>query len=148
MFSVKELLELWANDKARREFINNYKVWGVWFTQPELDLTFYKFDLPGGGRIIALEYLREPYASERHNGSGESVACHKFYLQRGKYFDPFAASDSVIAERLKNIKVTLTTEQKQRDMCCKRCGGKCFKHGADGSVACTICGHVIREAAA
>ena len=54
MFTIQELLELWANDTTRREFIKDYKAWGVWFIQPELDLTYYKYDLPSGGRIIVL----------------------------------------------------------------------------------------------
>ena len=117
MFTNQELLTLWANDTKRREFVKNYKVWDVWFTQPELDLTFYKYEIPGGGRLIAMEYPREPYTSEKHNGSDESVICEKFYLQTGKYFSPYSVSESVIAERLKDIKGTLNKEQKQlRDL--------------------------------
>ena len=139
MFTNQELLMLWANDQKRREFVQNYNAWGVWFTQPELDLTFYKYDLPGGGRLIAMEYPREPYASEKHNGSGEAVTNHKFYLQHGKYFNPSAASDYEIADRLKDLKVNLSKEQKQRDRECRKCGSRSFQHKPDGSVLCTAC---------
>lgn len=105
MFTVLELLKMWVNDKARRAFIHNYKVWGVWFTQPELNLTYYKFDLPGGIKIIAMEYLRAPYPGERPVGNVSPVVCVEFYLQSGKYFKPQAASESVIANRLKAVKV-------------------------------------------
>ena len=126
MFTDKELLVLWANDQKRRKFVQNFKIWGVWFAQPELDLTFYKYDLPGSGRIIAMEYLREPYNSEKSDGDVEFVVNHKFYLQKGKYFNPSASSDFEIAERLKEIKATLQAEQKQHDRECKKCGGKVF----------------------
>ena len=139
MFTVQELLSLWANDTKRREFVKNYKVWGLWFAQPELGLTFYKYDLPGGGRLIAMEYLREPYPGERYNGSAEPVLCEKFYLQRRKYFHPSAVSEHEIAERLKDLKATLNAEQKQRDRECRRCGGRCFQHKPDGAIICTGC---------
>lgn len=112
MFTTQELLSLWSNDQKRREFIKNYKVWGCWFTQPELDLTYYKYDLPGGGRIIAMQYLREPYPSEKPKGRDGFIVCERFYLQRGKYFNPSASSDHEIAEHLKALKATLTKEQK------------------------------------
>jgi len=143
MFTDKELLTLWANDQKRREFVQNFKIWGVWLTQPELDLTFYKYDLPGGGRLIAMEYLREPYNSERSDGDVEFVVNHKFYLQKGKYFNPSAASDFEIAERLKEIKANMQAEQKQHDRECKKCGGKSFRHKPDGNVLCTACTSLV-----
>lgn len=139
MFTDQELLKLWSNDQKRREFVQNYSVWGVWFTQPELELTFYKYDLPGGGRVIAMEYPREPYYNETPDRNGDAVTGRKFYLQCGKYFNPSAVSESVIAGRLKEIKETLNKEQKQRDRECGKCGSRCFQHKPDGSVICTAC---------
>jgi len=139
MFTEQELLKLWANDKKRREFVHNYKEWGIWFAQTELDLTYYKYDLPGGGRLIAIEHLREPYASERHAGSVEPITCRTLYLQRGKHFNPFASSDSEIAGRLKDIKESLSKEQKRNDRQCKKCGSKSFRQKPDHAVLCTAC---------
>jgi len=144
MFTDKELLALWANDQKRRDFVKNYKVWGIWFVQPELDLTYYKYDLPGGGRIIAMEYYRDPYRME----GTEPVMCVNFYLQRGKCFVPSAASDYTVADRLKEIKATLHAEQKQRDSHCKRCGSRCLWHKPDGSVQCTVCMYLIQQGGA
>ena len=107
MYANHELLRLWSNDRKRRDFINDYKEWGIWFTQPELDLTFYKYELPGGGRIVAMEYLRTPYPGERAN----TVTGHKFYLQRGKHFIPNAASEHEIAGRLMELKAALMKER-------------------------------------
>ena len=139
MFTEQELLQLWSNDQKRREFVKNYKVWGVWFTQPELDLTYYRYDLPGGDKLIAMEYQRGLYPGERHNGNGDSVMLINFYLQRGKYFTPTSVSDHVIAERLKDIKETLNKEQKQRDSQCRKCGSRCLRYKPDGTVQCTAC---------
>ena len=38
MFTKQELVKLWANDQKRKSFINDYKVWGIWFSQPQLNL--------------------------------------------------------------------------------------------------------------
>ena len=110
MLTNQELVELWSNDQKRRAFAQDFKAWGVWFTQPELDLTFYKYDLPDFSRLIALEYLRASYPSERNGGSGDAITCNKFYLQRGAYFNPFAVSGYEIANHLKNLKGKLIKE--------------------------------------
>lgn len=144
MFTTQELLSLWANNDKRRAFVKNYKVWGVWFVQAELDLTYYKYDLPGGGRIIAMEYFRDPYRGE----GTEPLMRVVFYLQRGKCFVPSEASDYSIADRLKEIKGTLSTEQKQRDRHCRKCGSKCLWYKPDGSVLCTVCMATLSKGAA
>ena len=138
MHTDQELLELWANDQKRREFINDYKAWGIWLSQPELNLTFFMYGLPGGGRLIVMEYLREAWASERASGDSGPVVGAKLYIQRGKYFYPSAVSESEAAGRLKDIKETLSKEQKKRDKQCK-CGSKCFQQKRDGSVICSSC---------
>jgi hypothetical protein len=121
MSTNQELVKLWANDQKRKAFINDYKSWGVWLTQPELDLTYYKYDLPGcmgeqdakhptspgGSRIIVMENLRSPYSSEKKKDDNTPIVCISFYLQTGDYFNPSKSSDSYIAEHLKEIKAKL-----------------------------------------
>jgi len=110
MFTNQELVKLLANDQKRRAFVNDYKAWGLWLPQPELDLTYYKYDLPGGNRIIAMEYLRAPFPSEKPAGDNTPIVCKSFYLQTGNYFSPTSVSDYTIAEHLKNLKATLAKE--------------------------------------
>jgi len=141
MFTIQELLELWANDGKRREFIQNYKDWGIWFIQSELGLTYYKYDLPGGGRIIAMEYLREPDYYERQKGNTEPVSREKFFLQTEELFDPSFVSESTIAAKLKDIKEDL----RQKNRKCPKCGGGSFQHKQDGSVLCSVCTAVVTK---
>jgi len=110
MFTKQELAKMWANDQKRREFVNDYKRWGLWLTQLELNLAYYKYDLPGGSRIIVMEHLRSPFPSEKPTGNSKAVVCKSFYLQTGDYFSPSAVSDYTIAEHLKDIKARLTKE--------------------------------------
>ena len=139
MYTTQELLELWANNDKRREFVNNYQVWGVWFTQPELDLTYFKYDLPDGKKLIAMEYLRESHAWEKDAGHDEPIVNTNFYLWKEKHFNPSSASEYEMADCLKILKTTLGKEQKQRDMQCKNCASRSFRHTPDESVFCAIC---------
>jgi hypothetical protein len=112
MFDNQELIKLCSNDQKRKAFIQDYKAWGVWFTQPELGLTFYKYDLPDCSRLIAMEYLRAPYPHEKTDCVGSSVTCSKHYLQLGSYFNPSAASVYQITDRLKALKEKLVKDQR------------------------------------
>ena len=88
MYTNEELVGLLSNEKKRREFVWNYKTWGVWFVQPELNLTYYKYVLPNTTRLVVTEHLREAYPGEKTpDGSGVFV-CNNFYLQCNIGFDP------------------------------------------------------------
>jgi hypothetical protein len=105
----KELVQLWANNDKRREFIKNYKDWGVWLTVPELGQTYYKYELPdGSGRFLAMEYRRENYYQLAGEGQLQTITI--YYLWDGEHFIPNSASDYVLADRLKNLKTSMQKE--------------------------------------
>ena len=106
------LIKAWANDQKRRAFPGEYKTWGVWMTLPELDLTFYKYDLPDGNRIIAMEYLREAHYGEDVYGSDVPVKGVRYYLQLGKYYEPSSVQDYTIGDHLKRLKMKMQKELK------------------------------------
>ncbi len=70
MFTTQEYIKHFSNDEKRKAFIADHRSWGVWFTQPELGLTYYKHDLPDGARIVVEEYFRAPYSGENN---GEQI---------------------------------------------------------------------------
>ncbi len=108
MFSAQEYIKLFTNDEKRRAFIAGYKEWGVWITQPELGLTYYKHDLPDGSRIIVMEHLRKPY-----HGEGQDALMSRFHLQKSdEYFNPNATGEFGIADHLKELKAKLAAELK------------------------------------
>ena len=144
MFTVQDLMKLWANDAKRKEFVKNYKAWGVWFPQPELGLTYYKYDLPGGGRIIAMEYMDEPNYYERQKGITENVPRAKYFLQTEELFDPSFASESSITSKLRDVKEDL----RQKNRKCPKCQSGSFQHKTNGAVVCIPCGNTIQEAVA
>jgi hypothetical protein len=74
-------MQLWANTDKRREFIRNYSEWGVWLTVPELGLTCYKYDLPDGGRILAMEYQHESH----YSGEEGCCSCPCYYSAESRF---------------------------------------------------------------
>lgn len=113
--NTAELINLWANDAKRREFVNSYKSWGEWFKVPQLDLTFYKYELPDGSKIIVMEYLQKNYYV--HDGEPEYHTGHVFFLQKYEHFMPEHVSDSLIAGHLMTLKQQYQDEQKKARQC-------------------------------
>ena len=115
MFTNTQLVKLWSNDQKRKAFIQDYKTWGIWFTQPELKLTFFKYDLPDCTRLIVMEYLRAPYPGEKTDGNSAAITAIKQYIQRGDYFNPSSTSTYQMTDCLKYLKEKLSKELKQDD---------------------------------
>lgn len=44
------------NNEQRKEWLANYKVWGLWYTDDHIDVNYYKFDFPDGSRLVVAEY--------------------------------------------------------------------------------------------
>ncbi len=40
------------NDKARRDWLDNFRSWGVWLEVPQVDKTFYRFEFANGAVLI------------------------------------------------------------------------------------------------
>ena len=110
-WTKNELVKRWANGDKRREFLKNYKEWGVWLTVPELGQTYYKYELPdGSGRFLAMEYRREnPY---QLSGEEKVQTITIYYLWDGEYFAPNFASEYILTDRLKTLKMALQKELK------------------------------------
>lgn len=44
------------NDDQRKEWLNNYKAWGLWYHDEHIDANYYKFDFLDGSRLVVAEY--------------------------------------------------------------------------------------------
>ena len=51
------------NNDQRKEWLRNYKSWGLWYTDPHTEARYYKYDFDNGARLIAEEYDPEPQKS-------------------------------------------------------------------------------------
>ncbi len=51
------------NNDQRKEWLRNYKSWGLWYTDHHTGARYYKYDFQNGARLIAEEYDPEPQKS-------------------------------------------------------------------------------------
>lgn len=50
-----ELPRLKNNDQ-RKEWLENYKAWGLWYTDKNINVNYYKYDFADGSRLVVAEY--------------------------------------------------------------------------------------------
>ena len=64
--SVMEQLPLpvMRNNDQRKEWLRNYKDWGLWYTDEHIGVRYYKYDFANGARLIAEEYDRDTVHSQ------------------------------------------------------------------------------------
>lgn len=59
---VQPELPILKNNDQRKEWAENYKSWGEWYYDENIDCHYYKYDFPNGDRLVVEEYLeRELY---------------------------------------------------------------------------------------
>lgn len=101
----KNLIHLWNNDEKRRTFLKAYKDWGIWLATPELDLTYYRYQLADGTNIIAMEHKYRGYVSYEEGYKWDIGV--RYYVQKAD--EPFSpnsnSSISAVAELLKAAKL-------------------------------------------
>ena len=49
-------IPLLKNNDQRKEWLANYRNWGLWYRDEHIDVNYYKFDFRDGSRLIAVEY--------------------------------------------------------------------------------------------
>ncbi|WP_418408499.1 ParB/RepB/Spo0J family partition protein, partial [Blautia sp.] len=53
------------NNEERKEWLENYQDWGLWYRDERLDVNYYKYDFEDGSRLVVAEYpKREGYWNE------------------------------------------------------------------------------------
>ena len=48
------------NNAQRKEWLRNYKAWGLWYSDEHIVARYYKYDFENGTRLIVEEYDPEP----------------------------------------------------------------------------------------
>lgn len=61
------------NDKARREWLDNFRNWGVWLEVPQVDKTFYRFDFANGA-VLIIEVGFEYWSFSTKPGAQERIS--------------------------------------------------------------------------
>lgn len=52
------------NNDQRKEWLRNYKSWGLWYTDNHTGVSYYKYDFENGARLIVEEYAPDPKRQE------------------------------------------------------------------------------------
>ena len=58
--SIQPPLTVMKNNDQRKEWLRNYKEWGLWYTDEHIGARYYKYDFENGTRLIVEEYDPEP----------------------------------------------------------------------------------------
>lgn len=98
-------LPILRNNDQRKEWLENFRSWPVWFEVPEASEVYYRYNLPDGSSIVICEYRRwiewmERYADENPDKAGE----REYLLKPGyHYLYDCLTNRPVLIEKLKEI---------------------------------------------
>ena len=108
-------LPVMRNNDQRKEWLRNYKDWGLWYTDEHIGVRYYKYDFANGARLIAEEYDRDTVHSQWVSDNTESYYMHLIggpeperksgipkWTQHGRY-NKFPNSESELVEFLKDV---------------------------------------------
>ena len=108
-------LPVMRNNDQRKEWLRNYKAWGLWYTDEHIGVRYYKYDFANGARLIAEEYDRDTVHSQWVSDNTESYYLHLIggpeperksgipkWTQHGRY-NKFPNSESELVEFLKEV---------------------------------------------
>ena len=105
-----ELPKLRNNDQ-RKDWLKNYKTWGLWYRDENIDVNYYKYDFEDGSRLVVAEYPQREQAwkcvprDEHHyhlleKGKRKAGTRNETYDQQ---YIHYAESETYLIEFLKNL---------------------------------------------
>lgn len=53
---IQPELPVLKNNDQRKEWLNSYKEWGLWYRDENIDVNYYKYDFSDGSRLVVAEY--------------------------------------------------------------------------------------------
>lgn len=105
---TQQELPVLKNNDQRKQWLNDYEKWGLWYRDDNIDVNYYKFDFPDGSRLVVVEYPQRPvywkggledehyYHLLEKNKQGYNRTYDEKYRQQ-------ADSESYLVEFLKNL---------------------------------------------
>ena len=105
---VQPELPTFRNNDQRKEWLRDYKAWGLWYEDKNIGARYYKYDFSNGARLIAETYI---HTGDRYMPEHESSFIH---LVGGQWptgskwayheqYDRFPNSETELVEFLKYI---------------------------------------------
>jgi hypothetical protein len=100
-------LPVLKNNTKRIEWIKNYKEWGVWYIDHNINARYYRFNFPDDSYIIAVEYKNKFIRFKRDDNEDEFSQAHYHLVRKDDYYSPYDCSQTEIVEYLKNMNLEL-----------------------------------------
>lgn len=107
-------LPIMKNNDQRKEWLKNYKSWGLWYEDKNVGIKYYKYDFANGARLIVEEFASDPSEKSQWYTPGEHRYMHlvggpKPECQNGKgwnyhsRYNKYQNSETELVEFLKEI---------------------------------------------
>lgn len=98
-------LPIMKNNDQRKEFLNRYQVWPIWFEVPEASEVYHRFDLPDGSSIVICEYhMWLSWKEEWSDENPDSIGTREYLLQPGyHYLEDCKTNTTTLVEHLKKV---------------------------------------------
>lgn len=94
------------NNDQRKEWLENFRSWPVWFEVPEASEVYYRYDLPDRSSLVICEYHYWADWIERygHNENPDRTGEREYLLKSGyHYLHDCRSNRSTLVEKLKEI---------------------------------------------
>lgn len=69
-------LPIMKNNDQRKEWLRNYKSWGLWYEDKNVGIKYYKYDFANGARLIVEEFAPNPSEKSQWYTPGEHHYMH------------------------------------------------------------------------
>ena len=69
-------LPIMKNNDQRKEWLRNYKSWGLWYEDKNVGIKYYKYDFVNGARLIVEEFAPDPSEKSQWYTPGERHYMH------------------------------------------------------------------------
>lgn len=101
-------LPVLKNNDQRKEWLSDYKAWGMWYRDEHIDVNYYKYDFPDGSRLVVAEY---PQRIMEWSHQKEDFHCFHLLEKNKKAYNTtyeksyvhFPDSETYLVEFLKNL---------------------------------------------
>ena len=96
-------LPVLKNNDQRKQFLDTFHDWPVWFEVPEAAEVYYRYDLPDGCSLVICEY--HYWSSWKYGGDPECTGKREYLLTPGyHYLNDCKSNRSEMMEKLKEIR--------------------------------------------
>lgn len=107
-------LPIMRNNDQRKEWLRNYKSWGLWYEDKNVGVKYYKYDFANGARLIVEEFAPDPTEKSQWYTPGEHHYMHLVGGPKPEYkndrgwsyhsrYNKYPNSETELVEFLKEI---------------------------------------------